>query len=72
MGQSSPQNIRKWDFLGVNDLSQLKSEIFTPLDLSGLIKPIMIETDIDENSGKLDVIINQSNIIYIFGMSLGY
>ena len=31
----------------------------------------MIETDIDENSGKLDVIINQSNIIYIFGMSLG-
>ena len=58
-------------FLGVNDLSQLKSEIFTPLDLSGLIKPIMIETDIDENSGKLDVIINQSNIIYIFGMSLG-
>ena len=57
--------------LGVNDLSQLKSEIFTPLDLSGLIKPIMIETDIDENSGKLDVIINQSNIIYIFGMSLG-
>ena len=56
---------------GCKRFKSIKIRNFTPLDLSGLIKPIMIETDIDENSGKLDVIINQSNIIYIFGMSLG-
>ncbi|UTH15051.1 AbiH family protein [Macrococcus epidermidis] len=58
-------------FLGVNDKSQLDSEIFTPLDLDGLIKPRMIETDKDEYSDKLTDIISRSNIIYIFGMSLG-
>lgn len=58
-------------FLGVNDTSQLNSEAFTSIDLDGLIKPRMIQSDIDENSEKLNDIINLSNVIYIFGMSLG-
>lgn len=58
-------------FLGVNDESQINSEIFSPEEQMSLIKPLANEGFRENTNQKVENIINKSNIIIIYGMSLG-
>ena len=58
-------------FLGVNDESQINSEIFSPTEKMSLIKPTANDGFRENTNKKVENIINKSNIIVIYGMSLG-
>ena len=58
-------------FLGVNDESQIQSEIFSPEEQMSLIKPQANEGFRENTNLKVESTINKSNIIIIYGMSLG-
>lgn len=58
-------------FLGVNDETQMNSEIFSDIEKSFLIKPSANEAFRDNTNEEVEDVINESNIIIIYGMSLG-
>lgn len=58
-------------FLGVNDLYQINSNLFTETELNYLIKPRLIEEYDQFKLLKLDLTIDRTSLFIIFGMSLG-
>lgn len=58
-------------FLGVNDESQLNKDIFSDDELDSLIKPRNNQSEMNEDYEKIIPIIEDTDIIYIFGMSIG-
>lgn len=65
------RTLKDGTFLGVNDETQLNASIFNQDELDSLIKPLNNESEMTNSYKKVDYIINNSQIIYIFGMSLG-
>ncbi|XRJ98285.1 AbiH family protein [Latilactobacillus sakei] len=57
--------------LGVNDSSQVASDFFNDDDLSDLIKPKSLELDRGFSKQNAELEISRSDIIVIFGLSLG-
>ncbi len=58
-------------FLGVNDETQINSEIFSQIERASLIKPLANEEFRENTNTKVESLINKSNIVVIYGMSLG-
>ena len=63
--------IDKFLTLGVNDESQIASDFFDIGDLNELIKPISLENNREYMRRDAEIIIDNSDIIVIFGMSIG-
>lgn len=58
-------------FLGVNDETQINSKIFTQNEQMSLIKPLANDGFREDTNKKVENIIDKSNIVVIYGMSLG-
>lgn len=58
-------------FLGVDNESQLNSEIFSKKELSTLIKPLSNQMHNNNITGRADTEIDYSDIIVIYGTALG-
>lgn len=58
-------------FLGVNDESQMNSEIFSPTEKMSLIKPEANDGFREDTNKKVENIIQKSSMVIIYGMSLG-
>lgn len=58
-------------FLGVNDETQLNSKIFGRFEKASLIKPLSNDEFRDDTNQEVENLIDKSNIIVIYGMSLG-
>lgn len=58
-------------FLGVNDETQINSKIFNEIERNSLIKPFSNDGFRDNTNKEVEDLITQSNIVIIYGMSLG-
>lgn len=59
-------------FLGVDNVSQLYEDFFPDIDMMDtIIKPYKIDDYIDGNTDKYRNILEKSDYVYIFGMSIG-
>ena len=58
-------------FLGVNDDTQINSTIFDSIEKISLIKPLANDEFRDDTNKKVETLVDNSNIIIIYGMSLG-
>jgi hypothetical protein len=58
-------------FLGVNDETQINSKIFDELEQISLIKPLSNDEFRDDTNQEVESIVDNSNIVVIYGMSLG-
>lgn len=58
-------------FLGVNDETQINSNIFDSDEKMSLIKPLSNDAFRDNTNEEVQSLVSQSNIIVLYGMSLG-